>query len=85
MGIFTGKSKKSVKNVTFLKNHVAVSNFGEIQSQVNPENSTWLHYKCKAVLKKFQGAQKAKSQEVRSPTCEVLGAASKHLGTKSIF
>ena len=28
-------------------------------------------------LEKFQGAHKAKSQEVRSPTCEVLGATEK--------
>ena len=35
------------------------------------------------LLRKF--AHKAKSQEVRSPTCEVLGAAAKQLGTQSIF
>ena len=29
---------------------------------------------------KFKGAHKDKSREVRSPTCEVLGAVGKHLG-----
>ena len=37
-------------------------------------------------LRKFQGVHKAKSQEVRRPTCEVLGAAAaKQLSAKSIF
>ena len=31
------------------------------------------------------GAHKTKSREVRSPTCEVLGASAKHLGAQSIF
>ena len=35
--------------------------------------------------KKFQGAHEARSQEVRSPTCEVLDFAAKTLGTHSIF
>jgi len=33
----------------------------------------------------FQGAQKGKSREVRSPTANVLGAAAKTLGTQIIF
>ena len=37
------------------------------------------------VSEKFQGAHNAKSRKVRSPTCEVFGAASKHLGAQSIF
>ena len=33
----------------------------------------------------FQGAQKGKSREGRSPTGNVLGAAAKNLGTQIIF
>ena len=34
---------------------------------------------------KCQGAHKAKSGEIRSPTCKVLGAAANKIGTQSIF
>ena len=36
-----------------------------------------------AFEEKFQGAHKSKTREVRSPTCEVLGAAAKNVGAQT--
>ena len=37
------------------------------------------------IKEKFQGALNAKSGKVRSPTCEVLGAAAKNLVAQNIL
>ena len=49
-----------------------------------------VYYTVQAVFKtvsyeNFQGAYKTKNQRVRSPTCEVLGDATKNLGAQSNF